>query len=152
MQIRKYRESDLQPVLESWEVATRMVHKFMSDAFVAQERVNIAKIYLPNTDTWVAEIDGEVKGFIALMGNEVGALFLQPEYHGKGIGTALMNKAQELQGNLEVEVFKVNISGQRFYTKYGFELMEEKLHEPTGQQVLRLVLNKTTKEKVLKER
>ena len=101
-------------------------------------RKNVRDIYLPNTDTWVAEIDNEVKGFIALMGNEVGAIFLQPDCHGKGIGKALMDKAQDLHGNLEVEVFKVNSIGRNFYSKYGFELMEEKLHEPTGQQVLRL--------------
>ena len=78
----------------------------MTDEFIAQERKNIAEIYMPNTDTWVAELDGEVKGFIALMGNEVGAIFLQPVCHGRGIGKALMDKAQALHGDLEVEVFK----------------------------------------------
>jgi putative acetyltransferase len=138
VQIRQYKESDLKSVLDSWEVATRLAHEFMTDDFIAQERKNTAEIYLPNTDTWVAEIDGEVKGFIALMGNEVGAIFLQPDCHGKGIGKALMDKAQELHGDLEVEVFKVNAIGRNFYSKYGFEHLEEKVHEPTGQQVLRL--------------
>lgn len=138
MQIRQYTESDLHPVLDSWEVATRLAHEFMTDDFIAQERKNVAEIYLPNTDTWVAEVDGEVKGFIALMGNEVGAIFLQPKCHGTGIGKALMDKAQELHGNLEVEVFKENAIGRKFYSKYGFEQLEEKLHEPTGRQILRL--------------
>ncbi|BBN83670.1 acetyltransferase [Pseudoalteromonas sp. A25] len=138
MQVRQYRVSDLEAVLDSWEVATRLAHDFMTDEFIAQERKNIAEIYLPNTDTWVAQIGGDVKGFIALMGNEVGAIFLQPDYHGRGIGKALMDKAQELHGNLEVEVFKANSIGRNFYSKYGFEYQEEKFHEPTGQQVLRL--------------
>jgi len=138
VQIRQYRETDLEAVLSSWEVATRLVHKFMTEEFIAQELKNIAEIYLPNTDTWVAEFDGEVKGFIALMGNEVGAIFLQPDCHGKGVGKALMDKAQELHGDLEVEVFKENAIGRSFYSKYGFEAFEEKLHDPTGQQVLRL--------------
>lgn len=110
----------------------------MTEEFIAQERKNVAEIYMPNTDTWVAEIDGKVEGFIALMGNEVGAIFLQPECHGKGIGKALMDKAQELHGDLEVEVFKENSIGRKFYSHYGFEQLEEKLHEPTRQQVLRL--------------
>ena len=138
MPIRQYENSDLDAVLSSWEVATRLAHPFMSDEFIAQERKNVAEIYMPNTDTWVAEIDGNVEGFIALMGNEVGAIFLQPEYHGKGVGKALMDKAQELHGDLEVEVFKTNTIGRKFYSRYGFEQLEEKLHEPTGQQVLRL--------------
>lgn len=138
VKIRQYEKLDLEPVLDSWEVATRLAHAFMKDDFIAQERKNVAEIYLPNTDTWVAEIESEVKGFIALMGNEVGAIFLQPNFHGKGIGKLLMDKAQELHGNLEVEVFKANTIGRVFYSKYGFEQVEEKLHEPTGQQVLRL--------------
>ena len=138
MQIRQYKDTDLDAVLSSWEVATRLAHPFMTEEFIAQERKNVAEIYLPNTDTWVAQIDGEVRGFIALMGNEVGAIFLQPEFHGQGVGKALMDKAQELHGDLEVEVFKVNVIGRKFYERYGFEHLEEKHHEPTGQQLLRL--------------
>lgn len=139
MEIRQYTKLDLEPVLNSWEVATRLAHKFMTDEFIGQERTNVAEIYLPNTDTWVADVDGEVKGFISLIGNEVGAIFLQPNCHGKGIGKALMDKAQSIHGNLEVEVFKENAIGRDFYSKYGFEQLEEKLHEPTGQQVQRLI-------------
>lgn len=138
MNIRQYENSDLDAVLSSWETATRLVHPFMTDEFIAQERINVAEIYMPNTDTWVIELDGQVKGFIALMGNEVGAIFLQPECHGQGAGKALMDKAQELHGDLEVEVFKENSIGRKFYSRYGFTQLEEKLHEPTGQQVLRL--------------
>jgi putative acetyltransferase len=147
VRIRQYKELDLEAVLDSWEVATRLAHEFMTDDFIAQERKNVAEIYMPNTDTWVAEIDGEVQGFIALMGNEVGAIFLQPACHGKGIGKVLMDKAQEIHGDLEVEVFQANSLGRSFYSKYGFEQLEEKLHEPTGQKVLRLkfTANKSSK-------
>ena len=145
--IRQYVASDLGAVLDSWEVATRLAHKFMTDEFIAKERKNVAHVYIPNTDTWVVEIEGKVQGFIALMGNEVGAIFLQPDCHGQGVGKALMDKAQELHGDLEVEVFQKNSIGRRFYSRYGFENLEVKLHEPTGQQVLRL---KFTAEKSIK--
>jgi putative acetyltransferase len=138
VQIRQYRESDLEAVLSSWENAARLAHPFMTDDFIAQERNNVAEIYLPNTDTWVVEIGNKVQGFIALMGNEVGAIFLQPNFHGKGTGKALMDKAQELHGDLEVGVFKENYIGRKFYSQYGFVQLEEKWHEPTGQKVLRL--------------
>ena len=138
MNIRQYKTSDLEAVLSSWESATRLAHPFMTDDFLAQERKNVAEIYMPNTDTWVAELDGNVVGFVALMGNEIGAIFLQPNYHGKGIGKALMDKANELHSRLEVEVFKANAIGRKFYSRYGFELLEEKHHKPTGQPLLRL--------------
>ena len=105
MQIRQFTESDLESVLDSWEVATRLAHQFMTDGFIAQERKNVAEMYLPNTDTWVAEVNGEVKGFIALMGNEVGAIFLQPNCHGKGIGKALW-----IRPNLSMVIWKSKFS------------------------------------------
>lgn len=136
--VRQYQPTDLKAVLSSWEAATRLAHEFMTDDFIAQERINVAEIYIPNTDTWVAEIEGLVQGFIALINNEVGAIFLQPAYHGKGVGKALMDKAQALHGELEVEVFKENLVGRAFYKRYGFEFQAEKFHEPTGQVVMRL--------------
>lgn len=147
MKIRQYESSDLDAVLSSWEIATRLAHPFMTDEFIAQERINVAEIYMPNTDTWVIDIDNNIEGFIALMGNEVGALFLQPDHHGKGAGKILMDKAQQLHGDLEVEVFKENSIGRKFYSRYGFKELEEMLHEPTGRQVLRLkfTANKETK-------
>ena len=140
--IRQYSDSDLEAVLNTWEMATRMAHEFMTDAFIAQERNNVADIYIPNTDTWVAVVDDSVVGFIALMGNEVGAIFLDPNKHGLGIGKALMDKAVTLHGELLVDVFKANKIGRKFYHRYGFEKVNESVHEATGQVVMRLQFNK----------
>ena len=49
-----------------------------------------------------------------------------------------MDKAQELHGDLVVDVFEKNTVGRAFYAKYGFELIEDKIHEQTGEKVLRL--------------
>jgi putative acetyltransferase len=138
MRIRQYIDSDLAEVVSAWESATRLAHPFMTEEFLAQERKNLPELYLPNADTWVAEIDGAVVGFIALIGNEVGAIFVQPTHHGEGAGLALMNKAQEIHGELEVEVFAENTIGRRFYAKFGFKQLEEKLHEATGRKLLRM--------------
>lgn len=136
--IRQYVESDLNDVLSSWETASKIAHPFLEEEFLETERYNIPNVYLPNTDTWVAEVDGGVVGFIALMGNEVGAIFLDPKFQGLGIGRALMNKAQEIHGTLELEVFKANSIGRKFYDRYGFVLLTESIHEPTNQDLLRL--------------
>ena len=136
--IRQYHNNDLTSVLGSWENASKVAHPFLSTDFMQQERENIPNIYLPNADTWVAEVDKTVVGFIALIGNEVGAIFVQPEFHGKRIGKALMDKAKTLHSTLEVKVFKKNKIGRKFYQQYGFNFMQESLHEATGNQLLRL--------------
>lgn len=131
----------------AWESASRIAHPFLTDEFQKQERHNIPNVYMPVAETWVIEQDGQVIGFVALIGNEVGGLFVNTEFHGTGAGRALMDKAVELRGDLEVEVFKANKIGRKFYDKYGFDLVNEAIHEPTGNEILRLRLSHDQNEK-----
>lgn len=146
--IRRYESTDLLQLMEVWESANSMAHSFLSDEYVDQVRRDIPTLYLPNTNTWVATINDGLVGFISLMGKEIGALFLLPEYHGHSIGTALTNRAVQLHGDLEVEVFEANLIGRKFYGRYGFDIVERKLHEHTGESVLRLkyTVNKPSRE------
>ncbi|TWU58549.1 putative N-acetyltransferase YjaB [Rubripirellula tenax] len=136
--LRKYESSDLGDLMVTWESASKLAHPFLPEAFQDQIRHDIPSVYLPNAETWVMEQDGQVIGFIALIGNEVGAIFVKAEFQGTGAGRALMGKAVELRGDLEVEVFKANGIGRKFYQRYGFELLSESVHEPTGLDVLKL--------------
>jgi len=136
--IRQYRDSDLNELMTAWENANKLVHPFLNEDFVAQVRMDIPALYLPNADTWVVDVNNHVVGFISLISNEIGAIFLQPELHGKKLGKLMMDKAQELHGDLEVEVFEKNVIGRKFYSRYGFELIKEENHEPTGEKILRL--------------
>jgi putative acetyltransferase len=143
--IGKYRAEDLEDVLMVWTAASALAHPFLSAEFLEVERYNITNVHLPNAETWVWESDGQVVGFIALLGNEVGAIFVEPKLHGAGIGRALMDHARGLRKELEVEVFKENVVGRAFYARYGFELMQEKVHDQTGLEVMRLRLAANTR-------
>jgi len=136
--IRQYKDTDLEGVLSSWKNTQEIAHPFLPEDFQAQELINIKELYLPNADTWVVEENNVVVGFIALIGNEVGGLFLQPTHHGKKLGKLMVDKAQEIHGDLVVDVFEKNTVGRDFYAKYGFKQVEEKTHEQTGEKVLRL--------------
>ncbi len=138
--VRKYEEKDLNDVLSTWENASKIAHPFLTSEFMEGERYNLPNIYLPNAETWVVEQNGQVIGFIALIGNEIGGLFVQPKFHGTGAGRVLMDKAYELHDDLEVEVFKANALGRKFYSNYNLELLSEKVHEKTGNELLRLKL------------
>lgn len=138
--IRKYEPEDCDEILSVWAAATPVAHPFLSDRFLEQERRQIRNVHLKKADTWVWEADGQVVAFISLLGNEVGAVFVDPGLQRCGIGWALMEHARALRGELEVEVFRDNSVGRAFYAKYGFQPMLQKIHEPTGLPVLRLRL------------
>jgi len=137
-EIRPYRAADLDGLLRSWEAAFRLAHPFIADDFIAEQRVAVAEKYIPNTVTDVAVIDGNVVGFIAMMGNEVGAIFVDPSLHGKGVGRALMDKVAAIHNTLEVEVFEKNTIGRPFYDRYGFVEISRYIFEPVGEETIRM--------------
>ena len=140
--IRKYRAEDQEDLLDTWFAASSLAHPFLKPDFQAQERINIRDIYLPNTETWVYEENGTFLGFVSMLGNEVGAIFLLPEHHGRGIGRQLMDCVAEFHPVLEVEVFKRNNIGRAFYDRYGFVPFKEHMHEETGEVLIRMSYSK----------
>ena len=138
--IRKYNDEDLSELLDVWYDASLIAHPFLSAEFLADERINIEATYIPMAETWVYEVDDRVIGFLSLIGDEVGAIFVDPAHQGQGIGRQLMDHAKSLREQLEVDVFKANELGRHFYRAYGFTFIREHVHEQTGQPVLRLRL------------
>lgn len=138
--IRPYRESDLSELLDVWYRATKVAHTFLTDEFLEGERTAIADQYLPLAETWVYSFGGKVIGFVALIGDEIGGLFVDPAHHGHGFGRALVDYALDLRGRLEVDVFKENVVGRRFYDRYGFTIVSERVHDQTGHDLLRMRL------------
>lgn len=139
--IREFKETDIEEIIETWFLSSSLAHPFLEDSFMEKEKQNIREIYLPNTKTWVFEVSEKVVGFISMMGNEVGAIFVRPEFHGKRIGKNLMDLVAGLYGELEVEVFAENLIGRAFYDRYGFKVYKEHFHKLTGHKLLRMKFN-----------
>lgn len=138
--IRSYDTEDLAGLLEVWYDASQIAHSFLTSEFFEQEREKIIHDYLPVAETWVFEEGSRVIGFISMIGDEVGAIFVSPEHQGKGVGRSLMDHAGRSRDHLEVEVFEANAIGRSFYTACGFEVIEKHVQAETGHPVLRLRL------------
>lgn len=138
--IRPYDPADREALLAVWSESAAVAHPFWTPAKFEQERRDIAEQFLPVAETYVCERDGTVIGFISLLGNEVGGIFVAPQWHGQGIGSALMDRARDSREHLELDVFEANEVGRAFYARYGFDVVGARVDEPTGQRVLRLRL------------
>jgi putative acetyltransferase len=139
--IREYRAADLEPVLDVWHRASVLAHSFLPKDFFAAERKLLAERWLPSSETTVYVSDQEVVGFLSMIGNEVGGLFVDPDYQRRGIGWALMDGARTSRPFLELSVFAENHSGLAFYTAYGFEIVGRQINQETGYPELRLRLS-----------
>lgn len=138
--IREFQAKDTDALVAIWLSANSLAHPFLEEAFVTQEENNLRTLYLPNAETWVL-VENEVPiGFIALIGDEIGGLFLEPSAHGRGFGKALVDHAVDIRGPLRVEVFEKNAIGRRFYERYGFVEVGKYCHEGSGEMTLKLVL------------
>ena len=139
--IRKHTPEDLESILDVWYQSSTLAHPFLEKGFVEKVKKDMRDMYIPGSETWVYEEEGTVIGFVGMMGNEIGGLFVLPSHHSKGVGTKLVDFIRESHQELEVEVFLKNKIGRAFYDKYGFEIFSEELHEPSGEQVVRMKLS-----------
>ena len=112
--IRKHTKKDLEQILNVWHHSSTLAHPFLTSAFVEKVKSDMRNMYIPDSDTWVYEKDSEIVGFISMINNEIGGLFVMPNILGKGIGTKLVNFVSENHESLEVEVFEKNIIGRAF--------------------------------------
>ncbi|MGJ8527617.1 GNAT family N-acetyltransferase [Maritalea sp.] len=137
-EIRKYEERDTDALIGIWRTANALAHPFLGEAFVRQVASDMRTMYLPNAETWVLETNSQPIGFIALLGNEIGGLFLDPAQHGNGYGKAMTDHAARLKGQLIVEVFEMNKIGRAFYDRYGFVEVSRHFHEQSQETVLKM--------------
>lgn len=140
--IRPAHDADSETILDVWYRASVIAHSFLDAEFFEIERREIADRWLPIAETTVAEVDGRVVGFLSLVDNEVGAVFVDPDHQRRGIGRELMDAARRARPFLEVTVFEANDSGRRFYEAYGFEIVGRQAEGVVGQPELRLRLNR----------
>ena len=136
--LRPYTPHDLPDLLTAWYEASRIAHSFLSEEFLDKEREQIARDWIPMAEVTVLEEDGRVVGFVAMIDNEVGGLFVHPDYQGRGIGRALLDRAGLDRPHLELNVFEANDIGRGFYSAYGFRQIGRHLSEATGHPELRL--------------
>lgn len=92
---------------------------------------NPEAIYLPegqiaNGQVIVAEIDGLIAGFAAVVGGELDGLFVEPDLWGHGIGRALADAAtrEARKRGLALNVV-ANPRARRFYESCGFSVEGE---------------------------
>ena len=124
--LRQAVPGDADAIAEIHTTARREAMPWLAVVHTDEEtRDWVANIVLPNQDVWVAEIDGEVVGYAAIDGAELSDLYVRPGYQGRGIGTALLEKAKELSpGQLGLWAFQRNDGARRFYERHGFEVIE----------------------------
>ena len=69
---------------------------------------------------WLAEVDRQAVGFAAFRPGWLDHLYILPEFHGRGIGGLLLERAKIDNDRLELWVFQRNLGAIAFYRRHGF--------------------------------
>jgi putative acetyltransferase len=134
MNIRRAIPTDREVLLDIWLRSVRATHTFVSEDDI-QSFIPLVRDYLASSEPefWVLCSDsGEVMGFMGMSGSKMDALFLAPECHRCGGGRRLVRHAQELKGELTVDVNEQNSAACRFYEACGFVVEGRSELDDTG--------------------
>lgn len=90
------------------------------------DAIDLPAAQIANGQVHVAELDGRVAGFVALVGGELDGLFVEPDLWRRGIGTALVGVAthEARRKGLALTVV-ANPTALEFYKRCGFSLEGE---------------------------
>ena len=86
----------------------------------AQDLAFIRDIVLARQRVTVAEAGRDVVGFIAVSGEWVEQLYLDPAWTEQGIGSRLLVDATGSMPIVKLHCFQANTDAQRFYQRHGF--------------------------------
>ncbi|WP_262271612.1 GNAT family N-acetyltransferase [Microvirga yunnanensis] len=77
----------------------------------------------PTSEVWLAEAGAQLLGFAAARLDWLDHLYVDPAWHGRGVGSALLSCARDRRCELNLWTFQANAQARRFYESRGFRLI-----------------------------
>ncbi|HKT76061.1 MAG TPA: acetyltransferase [Sphingobium sp.] len=118
--IRPARAADGDRLLAIWRRAVDATHHFLEPADRAAIDAEVAHM-LPQAAAWLAtDAEDQAVGFMLIDGTHMDALFIDPDWHGQGVGRSLVAHGLELHPALTTDVNEQNEAALAFYDRMGF--------------------------------
>jgi GNAT superfamily N-acetyltransferase len=122
--VRRFLEEDFDPVTRLWrrarevaipELTARLGYSFDMDCNFFRRHI------IPACELWVADQNGRPVGFLGLHNDFVNYVYVDPDFHRQGIGTAFLSLARRgSPGHLWLYTHQANKMARTFYEKNGF--------------------------------
>jgi ribosomal protein S18 acetylase RimI-like enzyme len=134
MQIRKMVETELHDVVALWHRTQKDAYPYLplTQAHTLDDDLQFFRnVLLPECDIWVAEMEEQLVGFMALRGSYIDRLYVAPNAQRRGVGSALIEHAKRLSpAGLELHTHQQNGSGRRFYEGHCFQAVKFSISPP----------------------
>lgn len=131
--IRKLETKDIDKIMNIWLNSTIDGHKFIDEKYWRYNYDTVKNVYIPMSEVFIYEDNNETKGFIGILNHEfIGALFVDKNSQGLGIGSKLIDYALNKYNKLNLAVYKDNENAVKFYINKGFKIINEQQNEDSG--------------------
>jgi ribosomal protein S18 acetylase RimI-like enzyme len=123
--IRRAEPEDADAIAETF-IASLDSLTFLPQIHTRDEhRRFIGEVVPRDHEIWVAEDEGRVVALAAIGESTLGHLYVHPDHHGRGLGTALLEKTKELRpSGFTLWTFPANERACRFYERHGLRQIE----------------------------
>ena len=93
-----------------------------AEAWAAKLTLSGMQQKLRDLEIWMAELDGVAAGWGAIRGDMLEGLYTAPEYAGRGVGAALLDRLEGLMRGRGIEAVRAEASSnaREFYLRRGY--------------------------------
>lgn len=131
--IRKFKESDINGIMEIWLNVNIEVHNFV-DADYWKSNFEMVRKMMPNAEIYVYENNSVISGFIGLTDNYIAGIFIDSNFRSQGIGKALVDYVKNIKNKLTLRVYDKNSRAIEFYKREGFVSVDESIDPATEEK------------------
>ena len=131
--IRKMKNEDLVEVVDLWLDTNIDAHNFINSKYWIDNKA-IVETSLAQAEVYVYTSNNKILGFIGLNGDYIAGIFVSTFVQSKGIGTKLLNYTKSKKDKLNLSVYLKNKRAINFYSKEGFQTIEEDLDVETNEK------------------
>lgn len=122
--IREYSQGDLRKIAGVWLRSGQAEYHYLS-AFQALDEMKAKEVFRhiiqDKCRIWVYESNEDILGFMAMNGDFVDRLYVDPGSQGKGIGSAFIEYAKSIYpSGLKLKTHQLNKRACAFYEERGF--------------------------------
>jgi GNAT superfamily N-acetyltransferase len=119
---RRARADEVRPAAELWLRARRASVPRIPPPVHNDDEVRawFQAVVFPSQELWVIEVSGQVVALMALTAEWLEQLYVDPARTGRGLGSRLVDLAQQQRDALDLWTFQANLGARRFYERHGF--------------------------------
>ena len=133
VRINKASYEDIDDIVELWYKVSIETHSFISDEYWERNKSMMKEEYLPMSETYIAQNNKKLLGFVSMIDEYLAALFVRTEIQGMGIGSQLLDFVKEKRERIELKVYKKNDKSIRYYRNRRFEIISDSIDKGTGE-------------------